>query len=643
MKRKAAWCGLSFLTGTLLLCALDVSFLSLVTAAAALTVLAFLSLSEYRVYAAAVGISVLCGIFCGRAYTLFHIRPAVELSGEYITLEGEVTACRSYGSGYILTVDGTAADRRATVNFIASQPCEPYSIIRISGKAEALTDSGSFPSKSYYYPKGIYLQAAAESIEETGKYGSPLLRGISRFRDFTEECIMSSMEGEGAGLAAALICGDKTELSQLSKTKLYRAGIGHIFAVSGTHVMIVAMLFGLLFRLFLPFWYPRIIGLDLIVLAYMAFGGFSPSIVRAGIMFSLLSCSELFHRRTDVLSSLGVCAVVMCGMNPYICLSESFICSFGACIAIGVFTPPLTKKLRGKRLYPLYSVLIASCTVTVVLMPYMIFKFSEISLISPITNLLIVPLCTVALSLTVLAMLLGGATPPAQLIFKLAELLLNAALRLTDFFAGLSFSSIGCGLKWLLIPAASLLAAALVYTALKHLPKMFAAVTAGVLVVVWGVQSVSSLLSRETVRVKIFSTGQERCAVVSYGGACTLLDAGAGSKYIYSLQQYLSLNSLKQCSAVFAASEKAASPYLTELYPAPRHAYLVYGGTDEPFTKGMTADFGGYTVTRTEFGYDISTSSGTLSLTRYSARLYTDGEEYEVSADELSLEAAVRS
>lgn len=605
----------------------------LTLAAAALAALAFLTFSEHRVYAAAVGISVLCGLFCGRAYALFHISPALELDGREMTVEGKVLSCKELGGDrFMLTVDGTADGRSVTVNFFASRACEPYSIVRISGKAEALEDTAAFPARSYYYPRGIYLQADADSVEETGEYASPIMRGVTSLRNYTAKCLFAGMDSESAAFAEALVCGDKSDMSARTKTKLCRAGVGHIFAMSGTHIAVIAMLAGMILSVFIPGIRLRLILLEAVILMFMAFGGFSPSIVRSGIMVSLTFCSRLFHRQTDVLSSLGICAVIMCGMNPYVCLSQSFICSFGACFAYGAAAPKLTAHLKGRRLSFVTIPLAATAVVTVVMMPVSALMFSEVTVIAPITNLLIVPLCTAALSLILLAMLFGGAVLPARIILSLANLLIKACMKLTDFFASLGAAAVGSGRLPLILVCSALIIAALVFAIVRGRPRVFALCTAGAFILMWAVQSIANLLVRDEVKLKLFSDGRSICAVVSDGGSCSMIDTGTKGKFTYGVQQYLSYSGIRRCGSVFVSEPLGASVYLTELYPEPDSIRTDLGYYSEPFTGGMTADLGGYTVTRTKEGYELSSGKDTVIITKKQAltaggSTIFDGEE----------------
>ena len=627
MKRKAAWCGLSFLLGDLLYCAFGESYFILAAGCAALCLLALLTFTEYRAYAAAVGVSVLCGLTVGRAYALLHIVPAERLDGQYITVEGEAADSKSLGSDrFLVTVDGEAEGRSVRVNFYTDRCPEPYEKVRISGKVSQMTDSARFNSRSYYYPRGIFLEGNADSTELTGEFGSPIMRGVTALRDYASKSIAAAMDPESAAFAQAILCGDKSELPLRTKTILYRSGIGHLFALSGTHLTIIAAVFSAALGLLIRSKRIKLVTLEGVILLFVAFGGLSPSLVRAGIMTSLVFCSSLAGRRTDVLSSLGICAVLMCGANPLICLSPSFVCSFGSCFALGAVAPKLTENLKGRRFAFVIRPVIETAVIIAVMMPILALWFSEVSLIAVLTQPVLVPLCTAALTLCPAALLLGGTTLPAELLLRFADLLIKAMLRLSEFFASLSFAAIGCRHIIPLLAGSAILAAALTAAVRSKKLRIFVLSAAGTFILLWAYQSVANAAERSEVRVKLFSNGRSICAAAVRGGDCVVLDIGAKGSYCYGLQQYLSRSGVRHCRTAFIAQELGASAYKTELYPEFETLRTDTGYFSEPFPVGAAADINGLTVARTADGYDLIFAGRTLSLTKNTAALSGEGE-----------------
>ncbi|MBR6046283.1 MAG: ComEC/Rec2 family competence protein [Ruminococcus sp.] len=616
MTRKAAWCGLSFLFGTALFCVTGGSFIALAAAASSASVLAALLLKRYRLGIAAAGISLLCGLTAAKTYYMLHIDPALELSGRTVTVEGTVTDIKVLsGDRSMLTVDGKADGVSVKVLIYADGSCEPYEKVNVTAKLEALEDTPSFPSKSYRLPKGIYLSGNADEIEYSGECGNRLGRWLCGLRDYVSQCITAAMDKESAAFAQAILCGDRSELSDVTKTQFYRSGVGHLFAMSGTHLTVIAAFSNALLGLFIRRKRVRTVLLCVVVMMFTAFGGFSAPLVRAGIMSVLTFCSTLAGRRTDPLSSLGICAVIMCGIEPPIVLSASFVCSFAACFAIGSLAPPLTSLLKGRRFAFALIPMAETAVILTVSLPFSVYFFSEVSAAAPVSNLLIVPLCSGALMLCAAAMLFGGSILPAKLIFRLADLLIKAVLKLAEGFASLRFAAVGSRFAGAVIAAAAVMAAALYLAVRFGKARIFALGTAAAFVSLWAVSSIFAALDGR-VRIHILSDGRTLCAVVSRGRECAVLDIGAKGSDTYNVQQDISRNGITRCRAAFVHGDLGASAYRTEIFPPAEQLITGGGYYSEPFDENASAELDGFTVTVTAEGYDITAAGGTVSLTK---------------------------
>src|SRR5205085_17564 len=98
-------------------------------------------------------------------------------------------------------------------------------------------------------------------------------------------------EKEENSLLKAFLLGESNELSPYTKAAYSGSGTMHILAVSGLHVGIIVLFFGqiLLFIKRRQFgkWIYLVLMISM-VWVYALLTGFSPSIIRAAIMFSIL-------------------------------------------------------------------------------------------------------------------------------------------------------------------------------------------------------------------------------------------------------------------------------------------------------------------------------------------------------------------
>ena len=96
--------------------------------------------------------------------------------------------------------------------------------------------------------------------------------------------------GEQSTLARGIMLGDSDSMPDALYDSFQLAGFSHILAVSGMHMSFVIMLLGWVLA-FVPGWL-RTAAIGLAVMLYCALTGFTPSVVRAGVMGCLLYTSR---------------------------------------------------------------------------------------------------------------------------------------------------------------------------------------------------------------------------------------------------------------------------------------------------------------------------------------------------------------
>lgn len=264
----------------------------------------------------------------------------------------------------------------------------------------------SFTAKSedasYRRSEGIFLIAGqrgdltAELAEETPIYGYPAV-----WRMQISERIEQLFPEDAAAFAKALLLGDRSGISYETSTAFKVSGISHIIAVSGLHVSILFSLIYLLCgRKRLPVF---LVGFPALIL-FAAVTGFTPSVTRACIMQALVLLAMLTDREYDPPTALSFAAFTMLVINPMVVVSISFQLTVGCMVGIFLFTPKiqnwllevsLLKKIKGKGLPArLRSWFVTSVSVSMgasaMTVPLVAYHFGTISLISLLTNLLVV-------------------------------------------------------------------------------------------------------------------------------------------------------------------------------------------------------------------------------------------------------------
>ncbi len=284
---------------------------------------------------------------------------------------------------------------------------------------------------------------------------------IDRMRERILELIDTTPVGEHRGVLAALILGERRRLSPETTVSFQRVGIGHLLAISGLHIGIVAStVFFLLSRILsrIP-WFLwnagtrkwAALGTFFPVLAYAVLAGMSPSTQRALAMVGFFLLTFLYGRDQDLLNTLAVAAMSILVVYPPVFISASFQLSFTAVFAIiyGMARVPLTplplsapvtsRVLRRFILFVLVSVWAILGT-----LPLTMFYFNQVSLIGILSNCLFVPIIGfgVVPSGLLAAFLLPLSSNAAAAIMNLAAAVLAQTLKLVSLMSQLPFAAI---------------------------------------------------------------------------------------------------------------------------------------------------------------------------------------------------------
>ncbi|MBW2513724.1 MAG: ComEC family competence protein [Deltaproteobacteria bacterium] len=161
-------------------------------------------------------------------------------------------------------------------------------------------------------------------------------------------------------VSKALLIGDRKEITSALREKFNRAGVGHLLAISGLHIGIVAGVTFAFFRWALawlspvvwPGWTRRTAAIltFLPVLAYGVLAGMSPSTQRAVVMVGVFLLTLLFDREQDLINTICIAAMLILVIHPPSLFSISFQLSFTAVTVIvtGVsLIQPVPQKPKG--------------------------------------------------------------------------------------------------------------------------------------------------------------------------------------------------------------------------------------------------------------------------------------------------------
>ena len=215
---------------------------------------------------------------------------------------------------------------------------------------------------------------------------------------------VKSFKKDNYNLLMALLFGEKTELSKEITTNYTQAGIIHILAISGLHI---ALIYGIVLWLTKPLLrfkkgklYIFLISLC-ILWFYAILAGFSASIVRAAVMFSVVAFAKMINRQSNIYNSLAVSALLLLVFNPNYLFDVGFQLSFAAVLSIVIFQPLVRKYSYSKNLIILKTkeLLLISLVAQIGVLPLILYYFGQFPLLFLLANLITIPLSSLILIL----------------------------------------------------------------------------------------------------------------------------------------------------------------------------------------------------------------------------------------------------
>ena len=139
---------------------------------------------------------------------------------------------------------------------------------------------------------------------------------------------------EAADLNRAILLGERWRLPRRLKDMFASAGVMHVFAVSGLHVMVVAQMLLAAMLLCGASLRGAVLPTLAALWAYAALIGMSPSATRAAAMASICHLAHLFWRRPDYLSAWAAAFIVFHVAEPSLLADVGSLLSFTVMLGI---------------------------------------------------------------------------------------------------------------------------------------------------------------------------------------------------------------------------------------------------------------------------------------------------------------------
>ena len=251
----------------------------------------------------------------------------------------------------------------------------------------------------------------ARVLKEEHTRGS-ILTWFRGRRERLHEYLTVHIGGDSGAFISAITTGTRTTISEELKDAFGATGLTHILSISGTHFGFFATLLFGMFRIMITMMPYRVLQrLTLyvspshaaalaslpFVCSYLLISGASFPTVRSFIMILIFIVGILIGRKGFWFNSLLIAAIIICVWEPSAIFSVSFQLSFLAVFIIGLFLEEKRKDSSAhgrfsKVLLFMKESLLLSLTVSLGTAPLVAYYFHYLSVISPVSNLIITPL-----------------------------------------------------------------------------------------------------------------------------------------------------------------------------------------------------------------------------------------------------------
>ena len=312
--------------------------------------------------------------------------------------------------------------------------------------------SADFDYRMYLAAKGVYYQCQKPKIEKLREFGgSRLYAGLIDMKNKFTNNINQLLPAPESGLLVGLILGGSHQLGKDIQNNFSRTGLSHITAVSGYNVTIIAeylMILGIAIGLWRrqAFWFAAT-G----IIIFVVVTGLSASAVRAGVMGILLIWAMKNGRLANSQNAIIFSAVVMLFSNPLLLRWDvgfqlSFLATVGIIYIYPLFNAYLVKK---NKVFGLSEILFLTLSAQFFVLPIILFNFKQLSIISPLANLLILPFIPLTMLLGFLADICAFIfSPLATIVAWLAYLPLRYEMATINFLANLKYAAVPMQLTW---------------------------------------------------------------------------------------------------------------------------------------------------------------------------------------------------
>ena len=354
-------------------------------------------------------------------------------AGDNIVIEGRVSSHPVYrygNSNFLLAADKIYIyDCNGNLNslFDAGEPVNVKlnntgtrlilrdDYLRLAGNLDK-NDHKNFMAGRY---NQIIFKADSGDIRkiECSNLSSRIFSFRSRLYSCLKNAFYKNLENENACIAEAVILGNRNNVSGYLTESFKVCGVYHLFAISGLHLSFFISLVYLAFKNIKPsrfiFWATVIF-----LTGYNFLVGERASILRASIMAVIILLAKEWNREYSHKIILYLSYIIIIIYNPYFLYDLGFWMTYASMAALIFIYPIILRSVRNISMFQkcriryFIKIALISLSIQIVLFPVSAYFFKEVSLISPVANVIIIPVFYILLSILMVSSFATIIWPP---------------------------------------------------------------------------------------------------------------------------------------------------------------------------------------------------------------------------------------
>ena len=205
---------------------------------------------------------------------------------------------------------------------------------------------------------------------------------ISYIRELLIKYVERYFPENAKSIIKGLVIGENKDFSDEFMDSLKINGIMHLFAISGTHIAILVLFLEKILKRFKN----KSIFISSFLAIYLVVTNFSPSVLRAVLMYYFILINKKFKLNLSSLDIVSIVFIFLLIYNPFYLENLGFCLSFLMAFTIVLIAPLMENKNDTLKVF------FISLSALIITLPLVININHQVNLLSPLINILFIVL-----------------------------------------------------------------------------------------------------------------------------------------------------------------------------------------------------------------------------------------------------------